>query len=159
MTRPSKERRTAVVDVRGLQWASEQSIVAAGLRRRPGVLEVAVNPVAQTATVVFDPARISLAELRRRVTDCGYHCAGQSVPAHMCDPMAEPDPPAPRASAVAVPGPRVPLPGPAPAAHDGHAVPPVTRDGQAAGQARAPHDAMGHGGPRCLSLAAMASDV
>jgi Cu2+-exporting ATPase len=159
MTRPSKERSTAVLDVRGLQWASEQNIVAAVLRRRPGVLEVAVNPVAQTATVVFDPARISLAELRRRVTDCGYHCAGQSVPAHMCDPMAEPDPPAPRASAVAVPGPGVPLPGPAPAAHDGHAVPPVIRDGQAAGQARVPHDAMGHGGQREMSMAAMVADM
>src|SRR5258708_19787376 len=98
MTRPSKERSTAVLDVRGLQWASEQNIVAAVLRRRPGVLEVAVNPVAQTATVGFDPARISLAELRRRVTDCGYQCPGQSVPAHICAPLAEPDPPPPPAS-------------------------------------------------------------
>ena len=138
MTRPSKERSTAVLDVRGLQWASEQNIVAAVLCRRPGVLEVAVNPVAQTATVVFDPARTSLAEPRRCVTECGYHCAGQSVPAHVCDPMAEPDPPAPRAAAAAAPGPGVPVPGAAPAAQDGHAVPPVTQDGQAAGQARAP---------------------
>jgi Cu2+-exporting ATPase len=156
MTRPSKERSTAVLDVRGLQWASEQNIVAAVLCRRPGVLEVAVNPVAQTATVVFDPARTSLAELRRCVIKCGYHCAGQSVPAHVCDPMAEPDPPAPRAAAVAVvPGPGVPLRGPAPAAHDGHAVPPVTRDGQA----RAPHEAMGHGGQREMSMAAMVADM
>ena len=22
--------------------------------------------------------------------ECGYHCAGQSVPGHVCDPMAEP---------------------------------------------------------------------
>jgi len=159
MTRPSKEHSTAVLDVRGLQWASEQNIVAAVLCRRPGVLEVAVNPVAQTATVVFDPARTSLAELRRCVTECGYHCAGQSVPAHVCDPMAEPDPPAPRAAAVAVSGPGVPLRGPEPAAHDGHAVPPVTRDGQAAGQARAPHDAMGHGGQRDMSMAAMVADM
>jgi P-type Cu2+ transporter len=132
---PGKERSTAVLDVRGLQCDSEQNIVAAVPSAR--VLEVAVNPVAQRATVVFDPARTSLAELRRCVIECGYHCAGQSVPAHACDPMAEPDPPAPRAAAVAVPGPGVPLPGPAPAVNDGHAVPPVTRDGQAAEQA--PH--------------------
>jgi P-type Cu2+ transporter len=90
---------TAVLDVRGLQWASEQNVIVAVLERRPGVLEVEVNPVAQTATVVFDPDRTSLAELRGWVTDCGYHCAGQSVPAHMCDPMAEPGPPGPAATA------------------------------------------------------------
>jgi P-type Cu2+ transporter len=110
-----------VLDVRGLQWASEQNIVAAVLCRRPGVLEVVVNP----------------AELRRCVIECGYHCAGQSVPAHVCDPIAEPDPPAPRAAEVAVQGPGVPLPGLAPAVNDGHAVPPVTPDGQAAEQAPA----------------------
>jgi hypothetical protein len=40
--------------------------------------------------VVFDPGRTSLGQLRSWVTDCGYHCAGQSVPAHVRDPMAEP---------------------------------------------------------------------
>ncbi len=31
-----------------------------------------------------------MAELAGWVRDCGYHCAGQSVPDHVCDPMAEP---------------------------------------------------------------------
>ncbi|MCX5277818.1 heavy metal translocating P-type ATPase [Streptomyces virginiae] len=88
-----KERSTAVLDVRGMARASQQSTVAAVLGRRPGVLDVEVNPVAQSATVVFDPRRTSLAELRAWVTECGYHCAGQSVPSHICDPMQEPDPP------------------------------------------------------------------
>lgn len=88
-----KESSTAILDVSGLRWASEQNVVAAVLGRRPGVLEVEVNPVAQTATVVFDPGRASLRDLRTWVTECGYHCAGQSVPAHLCDPMVEPDPP------------------------------------------------------------------
>jgi len=48
--------------------------------------------VSQTATVTFDTAQTSVAELRRWVEECGYHCAGQSVPSHVCDPMAEPDP-------------------------------------------------------------------
>ncbi|WP_239076373.1 heavy metal-associated domain-containing protein [Streptomyces sp. SID9913] len=73
--------------------ASQQSTVAAALGRRPGVLKVEANPVAQSATVVYDPRRTSLAELRRWVTECGYHCAGQLVPVHVCDPMEEPDPP------------------------------------------------------------------
>jgi len=158
MTRPSKERSIAVLDVRGLQWASEQNIVAAVLGRQPGVLSVEVNPVAQTATVMFDPARTSLAELRGWVIECGYHCAGQSVPAHMCDPMAEPDPPAP--GAVAGAGPGVHLQAPAKAAHDGHAVASVTHEGRtAAAPARSPHDAMGHGGHGEMSMAAMVADM
>ncbi|MFD9302799.1 cation transporter [Streptomyces sp. NPDC060048] len=96
-----KERSTAVLDVRGMVRATQQNTVVAVLGRRPGVLDVEVNPVAQSATVVFDPRRTSLAELRGWVTECGYHCAGQSVPAHICDPMDEPDPPGP-ATAEAV---------------------------------------------------------
>ncbi|HEU0087355.1 MAG TPA: heavy metal translocating P-type ATPase [Pseudonocardiaceae bacterium] len=84
------EHATAVLEVRGLLRASQQNVLAARLGRRPGVHDVAVNPVAQTATVVFDPARTSVAELSRWVRGCGYHCAGQSVPSHLCDPMEEP---------------------------------------------------------------------
>jgi len=134
MTSTPKERSNAVLDVRGLQFASEQNVVAAALGRRPGVLEVEVNPVAQTATVAFDPRQTSVAELRRWVTECGYHCAGQSVPAHVCDPMAEPHAPAQEAAM-------------APAA--GHGAP----------SARSPHEAMGHGGHGEMSMAAMVADM
>ena len=61
-----------------------------GVVSPPGVLEVEANPVAQTATVTYDPSRTSVAELAGWVRDCGYHCAGQSVPDHICDPLAEP---------------------------------------------------------------------
>ncbi|MEU8246447.1 heavy metal translocating P-type ATPase [Nonomuraea sp. NPDC048916] len=93
VTEEFKDRSTAVLDVRGMYRASERAVVDKVLRRRPGVLDVEVNPVAQAATVVFDPRVTSVADLRRWVRECGYHCAGQSVPAHICDPMAEPDPP------------------------------------------------------------------
>ncbi len=79
-----------MLDVSGLQWASEQNLVDTVLRRRPGVVDVAVNPVAQTATVRFDPGKTSVAWLREWVRECGYHCAGQSVPSHICDPLLEP---------------------------------------------------------------------
>ena len=44
------------------------------------MIEVEANPVSQTATVTYDPAETSLEDLRDWVEDCGYHCAGQSVP-------------------------------------------------------------------------------
>ena len=87
----SDRTSTVVLDVSGLRRASEQNVVNAKLSRQPGVLDVEVNPVAQTATLVFDPSRTSVAALRQWVVDCGYHCAGQSVPHHICDPTAEPE--------------------------------------------------------------------
>src|SRR4051794_35570216 len=88
-------RATVVLEVGGLQWATERSVVESVLGRRPGVLAVTVNPVSQTATVEFDTARTSTHQLRQWVIDCGYHCAGQSVPRHICDPLAEPQQPVP----------------------------------------------------------------
>ena len=81
---------TAVLEVSGVQWATSKNVAEAVLSRRPGVVSVEANPVAQTATVTYDPDRTDLAELRGWVRDCGYHCAGQSVPHHVCDPMTAP---------------------------------------------------------------------
>src|SRR6478752_4579728 len=81
--------RTAVLEVSGLHWASSTAVTEAVLGRRPGVTHVEANPVSQTATVTYDPARTGVADLRDWIRDCGYHCAGQSVPDHLCDPRAE----------------------------------------------------------------------
>lgn len=146
---PSKERSTAVLDVRGLYWASQQSTVESVLGRRPGVVDVAVNPVAQAATVVFDPRQTSLAELRRWVSECGYHCAGQVVPSHICDPMVEPDPPGLASSAPAVKTER-----------DSHALPgPVSEASAAPEDLRSADEMMGHGGHGAMSMAAMVADM
>src|SRR5664279_2960319 len=81
---------TVVLDASGLLWASQQHRVEAGLAAQPGVRAVEANAVAQTVTVGYDPTETSVTALRRFVTDCGLHCAGQSVPHHLCDPAAEP---------------------------------------------------------------------
>ena len=80
---------TAVLHVGGLHYASEKAVVERVLGGRPGVLAVEANPVAQAATVRFDPAQTSLEELQGWVEECGFHCAGRSVPGHVCDPLAE----------------------------------------------------------------------
>ena len=81
---------SVVLHVGGLRFGDEKAVVERVLARRPSVLAVSANPGTQTATVSFDPARTSVAELRRWVEACGYHCAGQSVPDHVCDAMEEP---------------------------------------------------------------------
>jgi Cu2+-exporting ATPase len=93
---PSSDgRRRTTLHVGGLHYASEKHVVEQVLGRRPGVLEVEANPVAQTATVEYDPARTSVEELARWVEECGFHCAGRSVPGHVCDPLAQQEPLAP----------------------------------------------------------------
>jgi Cu2+-exporting ATPase len=88
MTHPEHLERV-VLHVGSLHYASEGSVVEQMLARRPGVRQVEANAVAQTATVVYDPRRTTVEDLARWVEECGYHCAGQSVPGHICDPLAE----------------------------------------------------------------------
>ena len=90
MTTATAQRpASTVLHVGGLHYASEKAVVEGVLGHRPGVLEVDANPVAQTATVTFDPQVTSVDELSRWVEECGYHCAGRSTPGHLCDPLAE----------------------------------------------------------------------
>jgi Cu2+-exporting ATPase len=63
---------------------------------------VEANPVAQTATVHYDPRTTSVEALQQWVEECGYHCAGRSVPAHVCDPLAHEEPLAPAHDHAAV---------------------------------------------------------
>ena len=86
----SSMRRTAVLHVEGLHWATSAASVQTTLLRRPGVKSVEANAANQSATVTYDPTRTSVAELSKWVRDCGFHCAGRSVPEHICDPMSEP---------------------------------------------------------------------
>ncbi|MGD9527816.1 MAG: heavy metal translocating P-type ATPase [Pseudonocardia sp.] len=95
MTTGTENAESAVLEVRGVQWASEKAVVESVLGRRPGVRAVEANPVAQTATVVYDPEATSVAELAGWIRDCGYHCQGRSVPHHVCDPLVDAHRPAP----------------------------------------------------------------
>src|SRR5919112_234745 len=72
---------TAVLEVAGVHRATEKAVTEKLLGRRPGVLAVEANPIAQTAMVTDDPAQTSVAELAAWVRECSWHCAGQSVPA------------------------------------------------------------------------------
>lgn len=80
---------TTVLDVRGLHWATSAPIIESTLQRRPGVVAVSANAANQTATVTFDPARTTLAQLTDWVRDCGFHCQGRAVPDHICEPQAD----------------------------------------------------------------------
>src|SRR5579859_6922425 len=126
---------TAVLHTGGLRYASEKRVLEKALLSRPGVVAVEANPIAQTATVSYDPLRTSVAELKHWVEECGYHCAGKSVPGHICSPMEE-APATPAAQAAAPPA--------VDAAHE---------------MVMAPEEAMGHGGHAGMSMAGMVRDM
>jgi Cu2+-exporting ATPase len=71
------------------------SLSAAGVQRQiaalPGVHHVDVNYVAGSATVHYDETQVTLETIRRRIVDCGYHCRGEMLPAHVCPPEGHTD--------------------------------------------------------------------
>jgi Cu2+-exporting ATPase len=154
-------QQTTVLEVSGVHWASEKAVAESVLGRRPGVLSVEANPVSQTATVTYDPSRTSVAELAGWVRDCGYHCAGQSVPQHVCDPAAEPH------HATAHDGHRPVEPAEARHDHAAMTTPPAGSEAEHAGHGghgghagMTPQDAMGHGGHHAgMSMDDMARDM
>jgi Cu2+-exporting ATPase len=101
---PTVDGRTssAVLHVGGLHYASEKAVVERVLGTRTGVVAVDANPVAQTANVEYDPDTTTVEALRQWVEECGFHCAGRSVPGHLCDPLAQAEPLAPAHDHAAV---------------------------------------------------------
>jgi len=153
---------SAVLHVGGMYRASEKSVVEQVLGHRPGVITVEANPVGQTANVTYETAKTSVAELRRWVEECGFHCAGQSVPDHICDPLMEPDPPHGMHAGRAV----VAEPSAPPTVHmghPGHAAPTVEEHADHAitheEAMPSPHEMMGHGGHAGMSMDAMVRDM
>lgn len=126
------DAETVVLAVGPIWRGSETGGLEAALARRPGVRRVEVNPISQTATVHYDAGETSAEELAGWVRDCGYHCAGRSVPSHICDP-----------GLTVREGPL--------AEADGHAAHGAT--------VRSPDEVMGHGGHEGMSMARMVSDM
>ena len=161
---------TAVLHTGGLQFMSEKAVLEKALKARPGVLSVEANPVAQTATVRYDPHQTSLAELKKWVEECGYHCAGKSVPGHICSPMDE----ASSTSRANEPSRANPISATAGAAgiraaHAGDDTAGISQSPAAKedsptpsthqAMVMAPSEAMGHGGQAGMSMAAMVRDM
>ncbi|HML90836.1 MAG TPA: heavy metal translocating P-type ATPase [Methyloceanibacter sp.] len=133
---------TAIVEVAGLISTLSAKGVEKQLARLPGVHKAEVNYVAGSATVVYDESRTDLKAIKAKVGECGYHCGGELVPTHICEPE---DPPA-ESVVVAMP------------AHE-HAAPAgraKVEAGKADAKDHAAHE-MGHGGG--MSMEAMVRDM
>ncbi|MBT8072304.1 MAG: heavy metal translocating P-type ATPase, partial [Xanthomonadales bacterium] len=134
--------KTVNIEVGGLVSALSARGVEKQLSKLTGVKKVEVNYVAGSATVVYDETAIDLKAIKARVHECGYHCAGEQMPTHVCVPD---DPPAATVAPAyhAAHGEHEPL-----QVHAEHVVP---------GKADAMAHEMGHGGSK--DMQAMVRDM
>ncbi|WP_339847865.1 heavy metal translocating P-type ATPase [uncultured Halopseudomonas sp.] len=82
--------KNQVIEVSGLLSALSARGVEKQLAKLPGVKKVEVNYVAGSATVAYDETVIDIKAIMAQVHECGYHCAGELTPKHVCLPE---DPP------------------------------------------------------------------
>ena len=144
--------KTSIIEVGGMLSALSARGVEKQLAKLPGVHKVEVNYVAGSATVAYDETLIDLKTIKARVHECGYHCAGELLPKHVCVPE---DPPAAAAAMAIAPAAQAGHVHEDHAAHAGHAMPagPAAPAGTTATMA---HE-MGHGAG--MDMHAMARDM
>ncbi len=133
--------KTSIIEVQGLLSVLSARGVEKQLLKLPGVRKVEVNYVAGSATVVYDDTMIDIKAIKARVHECGYHCAGEQMPKHVCVPE---DPPA---AAVVF----------TPASHAGHVKEGHAEHAAPAGKADAMAHEMGHDGG--MDMQAMVRDM
>lgn len=75
---------TATLEVGGLLSILGARGIEKQLLRLDGVGRVCVNPVTGSTTVMFDPKTTNLPSLQAAIKKCGFHCAGEAVPRHVC---------------------------------------------------------------------------
>jgi Cu2+-exporting ATPase len=137
--------KTTVIEIGGLLSVLSARGVEKQLLKLPGVTKAEVNYVAGSATVAYDETVVDLKAIKTRVHECGYHCAGERLPKHACEPG---DPPGEAAVAAK----------PAHDAHSAHsdAVHPAEHGGRAGAGDEMAHE-MGHDGG--MDMQAMVRDM
>ena len=78
--------KEVVLESGGMPRGSSAPALQTFLRRQPGIHHAEASGVGQTVTVGYDEDRITQAEVVRLIEECGYHCRGEVMPAHLCAP-------------------------------------------------------------------------
>ncbi len=136
--------KTVVVCVHGMISVGDGRGVEKRLLQHPGIHDVQANYLNCTATVHYDESAISLAEIKELVGECGYHCTGESLPEHVCEPGDPPAAAMPMGHAAHGEHAAHTMPGAAVVGHPGHAPAPSTAK-HAEHEMGGEMAAMGHG--------------
>ena len=78
--------KTTTVQIDGMMSIFDDAGVEKQIKRRDGVVRVDANFLSGTATIVYDETRVAPDDIKTFIADCGYHCGGEVVPAHVCEP-------------------------------------------------------------------------
>jgi Cu2+-exporting ATPase len=78
--------KTAIIEVAGMIFTLSTKGIEKHLARLPSVRKAEVNYVAGSATVEYDETRTDLKAIKAKIGECGYHCGGELVPKHVCEP-------------------------------------------------------------------------
>src|SRR5690349_9026648 len=78
--------KTATLDVGGMLSMLDYQAVEKQLGRIPGVQRATVSIASNSATVEFDETLTGVAALEDQINECGFHCTGQIMPKHLCEP-------------------------------------------------------------------------
>ena len=76
---------TSTLEVGGLFSALDAPGIERQLQRIVGVGRVSVNPISGSTTVMYDPETTSLRAIEAAIRECGFHCAGEALPRHICE--------------------------------------------------------------------------
>ena len=83
---------TSTLEVGGLFSALDAHGIERQLQRIAGVGRVSVNPVSGSTTVMYDPKTTSLRAIEAAIKKCGFYCAGEALPKHVCGREVLPSP-------------------------------------------------------------------
>ena len=78
--------KTVTLDVGGMLSMLDYQAVEKQLGRIPGVRRTAASIASNSATVEYDETVTSVAALKDKINECGFHCTGQIMPKHVCEP-------------------------------------------------------------------------
>ena len=78
--------KTTTLDVSGMLSMLDYQGVEKQLGRLPGVHHATASIASNSVTVEYDETVTSVAELKGKIDECGFHCTGQIMPKHVCEP-------------------------------------------------------------------------
>src|SRR6516162_528104 len=78
--------KTATLDVGGMLSLLDYQAVENQLGSIPGVQRATASVASNSVTVEYDETVTSVAALKAKINECGFHCTGQIMPKHVCEP-------------------------------------------------------------------------
>ena len=82
--------KAVLIEIAGLRPGAPAVSLVQTLTSQPGVLHAVVHADSRQVTVLYDPTRLTIEEVRGVIERCGLHCVGHVVIPDTCpDPSTD----------------------------------------------------------------------